>query len=178
RNSDASENGPAWPVLAFLFRPPAVNERRLVRAGGLGRSGVPFPPPSGKRTPVGASRAAVPVRSGTWRVPAGAGSAERGGSSRRCGGSGAGERRGGTLRVAPGAAGVEAEQPVGVTDDRLGDVADVVAACRQAPLRTPVGMAVDGERGAAAVDRLTEQVAAEERVDLQPLAEQRVGAGR
>jgi len=33
-------------VLAFLFRPPAVNERQFAPAGRPGRSGVPFPPPA------------------------------------------------------------------------------------------------------------------------------------
>ena len=50
-----------------------------------------------------------------------------------------------------------------MADDRLGHVADVVAAGGQAPLGAPVGVAVDGQRGSAPVDRLAEQVAAEER---------------
>ena len=60
--------------------------------------------------------------------------------------SGAGERRSGALRVGAGAVGPQAVEPVGVADDRLGHVADVVAAGGQPPLGAPVGVAVDGQR--------------------------------
>ena len=57
---------------------------------------------------------------------------------------------------------------------RLGDVAHRHTARRDAGPGAAVGVAVHGEVGAAGVDRLGEQVAAEERVDLQPLALERL----
>ena len=53
----------------------------------------------------------------------------------------------------------------------------MVAPGGEPPLGAAVGVAVHGQGGAAAVDRFAEEVAAEERVDLEPFAVQRVGAG-
>src|SRR5262245_48233703 len=64
---------------------------------------------------------------------------------------------------------VELEHPEGRTEDGLRDVAHLHAARRHAPLAAPVGVPVDHELGARAVDRLGQQVASEERVDLERL---------
>src|SRR5581483_6824974 len=56
---------PARPIKpAFLFRSPAVNERQLRTTPRPGHSGVPFPLPSGKRTPVAHDRSHVPIAVG------------------------------------------------------------------------------------------------------------------
>ena len=72
------------------------------------------------------------------------------------------------------AAGVHLEHPVRGPDHRLGHVADPDAARRHAPLAAAVGVAVHGQVRAPGVDGLGQQVAAEERVDLQPLTDERL----
>src|SRR5437870_13890982 len=60
---------PGRHILAFRFRYIPVNERQLSRVAREAHSGVPFPPPLGKRTPV--ARVAHPCRSRTGlRTPA------------------------------------------------------------------------------------------------------------
>ena len=66
--------------------------------------------------------------------------------------------------------GAQPQHRVRPAEQRLGDVAHRHAAQRLTGAGPAVGVAVHGEVGAAGVDRLGEQVAAEERVDLQPLA--------
>ena len=68
---------------------------------------------------------------------------------------------------------VQAVQVERALDQRLRHVADVDPAGRDALLAAAVGVAVEDEVGARVVDRLGEQVPAEERVDLEALAGQR-----
>src|SRR5262245_5815829 len=65
--------------------------------------------------------------------------------------------------------GLQLENAEWRAEDRLGDVADGDAARREALFAPPMGVAVQHEIGAGAIDRLGEQVAAEERVDLDRL---------
>jgi hypothetical protein len=48
-------------MLAFDFRPISVNERQNGRAGPPHRSGVPFPPHSGKERQLRGGHAKVPI---------------------------------------------------------------------------------------------------------------------
>src|SRR3954453_21511449 len=73
---------------------------------------------------------------------------------------------------------VQAEEVEGAADEWLRDVADVGPARRHALPGSPVGWAAggragEGDVGPGAVDRLREQVAAEEGVDLELLADER-----
>jgi hypothetical protein len=57
-----SRAGPGAPTKpAFLFRSRPVNERRLGPGQRFPHSGVRFPPPAGKRTPVERDSASVPI---------------------------------------------------------------------------------------------------------------------
>src|SRR5215218_1241317 len=74
--------------------------------------------------------------------------------------------------------GVEAEHLVGAADHRGGDVADRDPAGGGAVAAAPVRVAVDDQVGPGPVDRLGQQVAAEEGVDLAGLAGQGLGHRR
>src|SRR5204863_1094888 len=71
--------------------------------------------------------------------------------------------------------GVELE---GLSDYGLSDVADRDASQGHALLDTVMRVTVDHEVGSSLVDRLTEEVAAEERIDLALLRAERVLHGR
>jgi len=72
----------------------------------------------------------------------------------------------------------EAVDGVGALQHRQRHISDGSAARSGAALGTRVRVAVDAEVGMRAVRRLGEEVAAEERVDLEGLARQRVGDRR
>jgi hypothetical protein len=73
---------------------------------------------------------------------------------------------------------VKAVEAESATQQGLGDVAHPHAAAGDAAFGPGMRVSVDGEVGSALVDRLREQVAAEERIDLGGFAGHRVGDRR